>query len=84
MARSICSSLLAKNCFDGSDLASRFSTEYTQRSNRGYGSGVITIFDKWKEDGTDSDPFLAAKEQFGGLRFLSSAVKVLKQALFHF
>eukprot|EP00795_Rhopilema_esculentum_P012346 gene12346-2997_t len=84
MARSICASLLAKNCFDGSDLASRFSTEYIQRSDRGYGSGVITIFDKWKENGTDSDPFLAAKEQFGGSGSYGNgaAMRVAPVALF--
>ena len=66
MAHCICSSLLRKKCFDASDLVSTFLNEYVENGDRGYGSGMAVIFDKWQHHGFVADPFLHGREQFSG------------------
>lgn len=63
MALAIADSLLASDGFSGSDLADRFVAEYQAAPHRGYGAGVVTLFDRvargvaWDE---------AAQRQFDG------------------
>ena len=66
MTQGICRSLLAKKCFDASDMVSTFLNDYKENGNRGYGTGMLMLFDKWNTSGTLLDPFLPAKEQFSG------------------
>jgi poly(ADP-ribose) glycohydrolase ARH3 len=63
MTFAVAESLLASGGFSGSDLATRFVAEYEAGPHRGYGAGVVTVFDRvargipWEE---------AARRQFGG------------------
>ncbi len=66
MTRSICKSLIENDGFGASDLASKFLEDFLREKNRGYGSGMFSIFEKWEENGTSKNPFTPAKEQFGG------------------
>ncbi|KAM3932933.1 ADP-ribosylhydrolase ARH3 isoform 1-T1 [Leptodactylus fuscus] len=65
MARSVVQSLLDKPPFDEKDLAERFTTEYFNDPDRGYGMGVIHVFEKLKS-GEYYSVFTPAKEQFNG------------------
>ena len=76
MTRCICSSLLTKKCFDATDMVQTFAHEYRQNGNRGYGGGMLYLFDQWNHNGVTCDPFSAAKEQFSGKR-LTTVINVL-------
>ncbi|XP_071992927.1 ADP-ribosylhydrolase ARH3 isoform X2 [Engystomops pustulosus] len=65
MARSVVRSLLEKPTFDEKDLAERFTTEYFSDPDRGYGMGVVHVFEKLKS-GEYRSVFTPAKEQFNG------------------
>eukprot|EP00794_Sanderia_malayensis_P005395 gene5395-6069_t len=84
MMRSICRSLIENNGFHASDLASNFLEEFLREDYRGYGAGMFTIFEQWKSHGTAEDPFLAAREQFGGSGSYGNgaAMRVAPVALF--
>ena len=81
MTFSVGESLLVSGGFDGDDLARRFVDEYRAEPNRGYGGGVITVFDRvdrgvpWAE---------AADRQFGGTGSYGNggAMRVTPAALF--
>ncbi|XP_069827760.1 ADP-ribosylhydrolase ARH3 isoform X2 [Dendropsophus ebraccatus] len=65
MARSVVLSLLEKPPFDEKDLAQRFTTEYFRDPDRGYGMGVVHVFEKL-QSGEYHSVFTPAKEQFNG------------------
>ncbi|XP_077151940.1 ADP-ribosylhydrolase ARH3 isoform X1 [Ranitomeya variabilis] len=65
MARSVVQSLLEKPPFDEKDLAERFTTEYFHDPDRGYGMGVVHVFEKL-QSGEYHNVFTPAKEQFNG------------------
>ncbi|KAG9492844.1 ADP-ribosylhydrolase ARH3 isoform X2 [Eleutherodactylus coqui] len=65
MARSLVQSLLEKPPFDEKDLAQRFTTEYFNDPDRGYGLGVVHVFEKL-QSGEYCNVFTPAKEQFNG------------------
>ena len=81
MTLSVGESLLARDGFDGDDLVRRFVEEYRREPHRGYGGGVITVFDRvdrgvpWAE---------AAARQFGGVGSYGNggAMRVAPVALF--
>ena len=75
MTQCICRSLLANKCFDASDMISTFLHEYKKDRNRGYGSGMFMLFDKWDKSSTLNDPFLPAREQFSGMKLYSSLIQ---------
>lgn len=63
MTFSVGESLLACDGFDGDDLARRFADEYRREPHRGYGAGVVTVFDRVDRGVPWAD---AAARQFGG------------------
>ncbi|XP_075051567.1 ADP-ribosylhydrolase ARH3 isoform X2 [Mixophyes fleayi] len=65
MARSVVQSLLENHTFSEQDLAQRFTNEYYDDPDRGYGMGVIHVFEKL-QSGEYSNVFTPAKEQFNG------------------
>ncbi|XP_077337842.1 ADP-ribosylhydrolase ARH3 isoform X2 [Lithobates pipiens] len=65
MTRSMVQSLLENKEFDAKDLADRFTKEYFNDPDRGYGPGVIHVFEKLYS-GEYSNVFTPAKEQFNG------------------
>lgn len=65
MTRSMVQSLLENKGFDAKDLADRFTKEYFKDPDRGYGAGVIHVFEKLCS-GEYSNVFTPAKEQFNG------------------
>lgn len=66
MTRCLATSLVEKNGFDASDLAQRFTTEYFEQPQRGYGSGVVDVFHALLQEDFE-DPFGPARKQFQGL-----------------
>lgn len=81
MTLSVGESLLECGGFDGDDLARRFVDEYRREPHRGYGGGIVTVFDRvhrgvpWSE---------AAARQFGGTGSYGNggAMRVTPAALF--
>ncbi|XP_044143583.1 ADP-ribose glycohydrolase ARH3 isoform X1 [Bufo gargarizans] len=65
MARSVVQSLLKKPPLDEKDLAERFTIEYFSDPDRGYGMGVVHVFEKL-QSGKYQSVFTPAKEQFNG------------------
>ncbi|KAG8451440.1 hypothetical protein GDO86_003593 [Hymenochirus boettgeri] len=65
MARSIVESVLENEVFDAEDLANRFTAEYKKDPDRGYGMGVVHVFEKL-DSGEYKNVFNPAKEQFDG------------------
>ncbi|XP_068125182.1 ADP-ribosylhydrolase ARH3 [Hyperolius riggenbachi] len=65
MTRSMVQSLLENKDFSVTDLADRFTKEYYSDPDRGYGAGVIHVFEKLRS-GEYSNVLLPAKEQFNG------------------
>ncbi|XP_072276294.1 ADP-ribosylhydrolase ARH3 [Pyxicephalus adspersus] len=65
MTRSMVQSFLEKKDFNAEDLADRFTKEYFSEPDRGYGAGVINVFEKLCS-GEFSNVFTPAKEQFNG------------------
>ncbi|KAM4796662.1 ADP-ribosylhydrolase ARH3 [Rhinophrynus dorsalis] len=65
MSRSVVQSVLANPVFDAEDLAERFTSEYNTDPDRGYGMGVVHVFEKL-DSGEYKSVFTPAKEQFGG------------------
>ncbi|CAI9615753.1 unnamed protein product [Staurois parvus] len=65
MTRSMVQSLLENKEFNANDLADRFTKEYFNDPRRGYGAGVIHVFEKLCS-GEYSNVFTPAKEQFNG------------------
>ncbi|XP_040193257.1 ADP-ribose glycohydrolase ARH3 [Rana temporaria] len=65
MTRSMVQSLLENKEFDAEDVADRFTKEYFNDPDRGYGAGVIHVFEKLYS-GEYSNVFTPAKEQFNG------------------
>ena len=53
----MCYNFLIRGC--------RFVSEFFEEPDRGYGGSIADVFNKLKKSG-GSDPFLPAKEQFGG------------------
>jgi poly(ADP-ribose) glycohydrolase ARH3 len=81
MTFSVGDSLLACDGFDGGDLAQRFADEYRREPHRGYGAGVITVFDRVDRGIPWAD---AAARQFGGTGSYGNgaAMRVAPAALF--
>ncbi|XP_053313173.1 ADP-ribosylhydrolase ARH3 [Spea bombifrons] len=65
MAKSVVQSVLANQEFDAEDLAERFTKEYKNDPDRGYGMAVIHVFEKI-DSGEYRSVFTPAKEQFDG------------------
>ncbi|KAM9320627.1 ADP-ribosylhydrolase ARH3 [Gastrophryne carolinensis] len=65
MTRSMVQSFLENSTFNKEDLAKRFASEYIREPDRGYGAGVIQVFEKLNS-GEYSDVLTPAKEQFNG------------------
>ncbi len=55
-----------QGCLDQRDLARRFTLEYFRNPYRGYGRGVVDIFEKLREQEDFSDCLGPSKAQFGG------------------
>jgi poly(ADP-ribose) glycohydrolase ARH3 len=81
MTMALAESLLACYGFDGDEISRRFVDEYRWDPHRGYGGGVVTVFDRvdrgipWEE---------ASARQFGGSRSYGNggAMRVTPVALF--
>nr|XP_050845157.1 ADP-ribosylhydrolase ARH3-like isoform X2 [Vespula vulgaris] len=65
MSQSVAESLIEKGDLDLVDLAKRFVKSYYQEPNRGYGAGVVTVFQKLRGN-KFQDVLLPAREQFNG------------------
>ncbi|MEE6484285.1 hypothetical protein FKM82_013826 [Ascaphus truei] len=65
MARSVVQSVLANPEFNAEDLANRFTDEYNNDPDRGYGMAVVHVFEK-VASGEYRSVFTPAKEQFDG------------------
>ncbi|KAI4472759.1 hypothetical protein M0802_016519 [Mischocyttarus mexicanus] len=65
MTRCVAESLIEKGDLDLIDLAKRFVKGYYQEPNRGYGPGVVTVFQKLRGN-KFKDVLLPAREQFNG------------------
>ncbi|CAB0036404.1 unnamed protein product, partial [Trichogramma brassicae] len=65
MTKSVAESLIEKKDLDLKDLAIKFVKSYYLEPNRGYGSGVVTVFQKLRGS-KFADVLLPAKEQFNG------------------
>ncbi|KAL7290293.1 hypothetical protein TKK_0015993 [Trichogramma kaykai] len=65
MTKSVAESLIEKKDLDLKDLAMKFVKSYYLEPNRGYGSGVVTVFQKLRGS-KFADVLLPAKEQFNG------------------
>ena len=66
-ARQLAFSLIEKKKLDPLDLAERFWREFDREPRRGYGAGVVAVFEKLKKNlEKNSDPFEPASQQFGG------------------
>jgi poly(ADP-ribose) glycohydrolase ARH3 len=59
--------LIEKKKLDPLDLAERFWREFDREPGRGYGAGVVAVFEKLKQNlEKNLDPFEPASQQFGG------------------
>ncbi|XP_054003811.1 ADP-ribosylhydrolase ARH3-like isoform X2 [Hylaeus anthracinus] len=65
MTRSVAKSLIETKDLDVVDLAKKFVKSYYLEPNRGYGPGVVTVFQKLRGN-KFSDILSPAKEQFNG------------------
>ncbi|XP_018432063.1 PREDICTED: poly(ADP-ribose) glycohydrolase ARH3 [Nanorana parkeri] len=65
MTRSMVQSFLENKEFSVKDLADRFTKEYFNDPDRGYGAGVIHVFEKLRS-GEYNNVLTPAKEQFNG------------------
>lgn len=65
MTRCVAESLIEKCDLDLIDLAKRFVKSYYHEPNRGYGAGVVTVFQKLRGN-KFKDVLLPAREQFNG------------------
>ncbi|KAM5182526.1 ADP-ribosylhydrolase ARH3 [Mantella aurantiaca] len=65
MTRSMVQSFLENKEFNVKDLADRFTKEYFNDPDRGYGTGVVCVFKKLCS-GKYSNVMIPAKEQFNG------------------
>ncbi|XP_043493896.1 ADP-ribose glycohydrolase ARH3-like isoform X3 [Polistes fuscatus] len=65
MTRCVAESLIEKEDLDLIDLAKRFVKSYYQEPFRGYGPGVVTVFQKLRGN-KFKDVLLPAREQFNG------------------
>ncbi|XP_053985838.1 ADP-ribosylhydrolase ARH3-like isoform X1 [Hylaeus volcanicus] len=65
MTRSVAKSLIETKDLDVVDLAKKFVKSYYLEPNRGYGPGVVTVFQKLRGN-KFSDVLSPAKEQFNG------------------
>ncbi|KAK2588728.1 hypothetical protein KPH14_001616 [Odynerus spinipes] len=65
MTRCVAESLVERGELDLIDLAKRFVKSYYQEPNRGYGAGVVTVFQKLRGN-KFKDVLLPAREQFNG------------------
>lgn len=85
MARSVAKSLVINEGFDASDMAERFSENYFDEPDRGYGGNVINVFSQLKELDY-KDVFGPAKKQFGGSGSYGNggAMRIAPAALFTF
>ncbi|XP_032240574.2 ADP-ribosylhydrolase ARH3 [Nematostella vectensis] len=66
MTRAICLSITESQDFDDRNMAYHFTKEYFCDSNRGYGAGVVTVFNRLRTMKPDADFTLPAREQFNG------------------
>ena len=67
MTKSVASSLLECNGFNGKNMATKFKDSFMTEPFRGYGGGVVSIFSNWNErEITDENVNIPSKEQFGG------------------
>jgi poly(ADP-ribose) glycohydrolase ARH3 len=65
MTMALCRSLLQEKSFDTNHLARKFVEAYFHEPHRGYGGGVITVFDRLRREKLE-DVTLPAREQFDG------------------
>ena len=84
MTMALCRSLLAKKTFNIKDLAKQFTDTFFREPRRGYGTGVVTVFEKLKAENLD-DVTLPAREQFNGTGSYGNgaAMRVSPLALFY-
>ena len=67
MTKSVASSLLECNGFNGKNMATKFKDSYIAEPSRGYGGGVVSIFSQWNEtEITDANVNVPSEEQFSG------------------
>nr|XP_032810543.1 ADP-ribose glycohydrolase ARH3 isoform X1 [Petromyzon marinus] len=67
MLRSVAQSLIDNGRFDAQDMSQRFAKEYQKEPLRGYGAGVVTVFEKFQQRAyAGDDVFTPAAEQFEG------------------
>ncbi|XP_066917997.1 ADP-ribosylhydrolase ARH3-like [Clytia hemisphaerica] len=67
MTKSVAHSLLKNNGFSRTDMARRFRDDYIKEPFRGYGGGVVSIFQQWNtKEITDDNVYLPSKHQFDG------------------
>jgi len=85
MTKLVATSLLQNRKYNPVDMASRFSEEYFNEPFRGYGSGVVSIFDKWQhKEITEENVYVPSNEQFDGSGSYGNggAMRVAPVALF--
>ena len=70
LTRNVCESLINCECLDLTDMAYRFQATFFKESNRGYTSGAINVFNKFKKIYSNNQLsqsfFLPAIELFSG------------------
>lgn len=83
MARSVAKSLIINKGFDASDMAERFSENYFDEPDRGYGGNVVAVFSQLKESNYE-DVFGPARKQFNGSGSYGNggAMRIVPAALF--
>lgn len=84
MTMAICRSLLRKKAFDIDHLANEFVRSFMAEPRRGYGGGVITVFDKLRSQALE-DVKAPARDQFNGTGSYGNgaAMRVAPFALFY-
>lgn len=84
MTKAICRSLLSQQSFNVNDMAKAFVEEYFREPWRGYGAGVVTVFQRLHTEKHD-DVLLPAREQFNGEGSYGNgaAMRVSPLALFY-
>lgn len=65
MTKVICRSLVSNQSFNVSDVAKGFVEEYFREPLRGYGTGVVKVFERLHSEHHE-DVFVPAREQFDG------------------
>ncbi|KAK0090315.1 hypothetical protein PV325_001546 [Microctonus aethiopoides] len=83
MTKSVVESLIEKRGLDLDDLSKKFVKRYYQEPNRGYGQGIVTVFQKLRGN-KFSDLMTPAREQFNGQGSMGNggAMRVAPIALF--